>query len=517
MDGVTEDNEEFPGNYILYNKDDDDNDGVIDYDDTENTAEDDLVRIIPHWVEPAHCLYGSYCSISGSVTFNVSPAGTKVKVWESQTKVTEVNLPETYNTPDDLPKEFWVEGIDESDGPGDVVFTLTHNGLGFQDKVKVTVVHVELFIDAGYTQILDDWPKDGDHLRSPKYIFGEDDPIYVRVKNIGKDPDEAENFYAAVAVKSQYSPYIYLSLQETGVDTQIFAGELLYVSDGTDIGNKKTWVIDEEVLNFWLTIPIGSTAYKRSEDVMVDRAEIGVEWQKYYDVYCSHGGLIFTERFGEQLYCNIGGEPGLLWFKNFDRNNLDSLPSHWKPPGDSVYADSVDITSWSGHSWGITNLHFFTNSSCIDLPRADMDLGDTDAEWVIFDTCWFLDGDANNLKTDLLSSNPNARSAHMFLGFAPINDNPDDWVMTYWRDLNCGKIFADLLEDMSIQEAWFEYCDETQYKGCKARVFRPIGPLDDYSGESLAGPGPIEVLRDPIPSDDWKIKDHINTTGPDPP
>jgi hypothetical protein len=276
----------------------------------------------------------------------------------------------------------------------------------------------------------------------------------------------------------------------------------------------KIKVINEEVMDFYLLIPPIYGSYKKSEDVMVDRAEIGVEWQKAYDPYCSHSDPISTYRFGEQLFDNIGGEPNLVWFKNFDCNNLESERSHWEPPDDSTYTDSVDITSWSGHSWGLTNLHFFTNSSCINLPRSNIDLGETDAEWIIFDTCWFLDGTPENLKADFLSSNPNARSAHMFLGFGK---RPVDPVMTYWFYPDCGWYFTQRLKETTIKRAWFDYCEYRQFKGCKARVFRPIGPLYDYSDESLAGPGPIQVLRDPIASDDWRIKAYIKTTPPDPP
>lgn len=290
MDGVNEDNEEFPGNYILYNKDDDDGDGVLDYDDgynkngiegdedDENIYENDLVIIYLSWVEPSNYM-------TGTVTFDVTSGASKVRVWENSTKGTQVSLPATFNTPGDLSKTFYVEGIEESSGPRDVTIKLTYTkqGLTFEDKIKVTVVHVELYRDAEYTQLLDDWAKvpGEDLLRSPKYMFGEDDPIYVQVKNIGIDPSNIENISSAVAVKSQSSSeYIYLTLQETGVDTEIFrnseaAGELLYLSTSSSEGDgDKIKVVDEEVLNFWLKFPPRDGGiYKRSMDVMLDRGE----------------------------------------------------------------------------------------------------------------------------------------------------------------------------------------------------------------------------------------------------
>ena len=381
-------------------------------------------------------------------------------------------------------------------------------------------MHVELFRDEDYTQLLDDWPKDGDHLRSPKYMFGENDPIYVQVNNIGIDPDVAETKYEVVLVNSQSGGPIYLDLKETGVNTEIFRnsiagrGELLYLSteDIDDypvtVDPDKITVMNEEVLNFYLTIPLLCGMYKRSEDVMVDRAEIGTEFQENYLSYCGHPhppfSYIPTEKFGGQFHDNIGGEPGLVWYKNFRNKDLDSKQVHWHADTDSYYADAVDFVSWSGHNTyqnSQIHLHFFNDSpSCDIFPRASTNLGDKDADWVIFDTCISLDGWKEDLKDELLTS---GRCAHMFLGYGNAS---------YWNYPNCGKFFTERLKETTIQQAWFDYCEETLYEGSKVKVFRPVGPLVNYSDESLAGPGPIEVMRDPIATDDWRIKTYEKLT-----
>lgn len=151
----------------------------------------------------------------------------------------------------------------------------------FEDRIKVTVVEVELFRDSSYSQVLDDWPKDGDLLRSPKYMFGEDDPIYVQVYNLGTDPQTAELVYNFVKVTSESDPtgIITLTLTETGVDTQIFRNtvdELLYLSDSTSQtgSGDKIEVIGEEVLTFWLRIQPGTDNYCTCKTVMVDRGEV---------------------------------------------------------------------------------------------------------------------------------------------------------------------------------------------------------------------------------------------------
>ena len=52
-----------------------------------------------------------------------------------------------------------MEGIEPSDGPRDVEFTVTYTveGLTFEDKVKVTVVYVEFVEDTGQIYGYDDY------------------------------------------------------------------------------------------------------------------------------------------------------------------------------------------------------------------------------------------------------------------------------------------------------------------------------------------------------------------------
>jgi hypothetical protein len=152
MAGVNEDKEEFPGNYILYNKDDDDSDGIPDYDDDENIYENDLVAITLSRVEP-------YEYMTGQVTFDVTSGASKVIIWENSTKGTQVSLPATFNTPGDLGKTFYVEGIEPSDGPRDVTIKLTYTKGGriFEDKIKVTVFYVEFVEDTGQIYGYDDY------------------------------------------------------------------------------------------------------------------------------------------------------------------------------------------------------------------------------------------------------------------------------------------------------------------------------------------------------------------------
>jgi len=462
MDGVNEDNEEFPGNYILYNKDDDNNNGVPDYEDPGSPAEDDLVKIIPHWVEPSACwITPDYC-LSGQVTFDISSGDTKVKVWTSATKGIEVSLPQTYATPDDLPKIFYVEGIDPSDGPRDVVFTLTYDNLGpnFVDKVMVTVVEVELFKDSDYTQVLDDWPKSGG-LRSPKYIFGEDDPIYVQVKNIGTDPDIEETRYNVVAATSDSGGLIYLDLKETGADTQIFRnsiadnGELLYLST-EDIDDypvimdpDKIKVMNEEVLTFWLSIPPIYGAFKRSEDVMVDRGEVAaVDGTPTLDAAEFHGDMLSSHD----------------WFSNglYDKNHDKNLGDDDKCV---ELGNKSDIMYIAGHCWSgddPTRIYAVDNTyglkergSSENLQVADVGTWARELDWLILAACSTCKIDFDTMEgpgTEWIGTMDDGGLTHGIMGYqygAPGGSTPT-------TDVELADEFVSALNSNTVKNAWID-------------------------------------------------------------
>jgi len=217
---------------------------------------------------------------------------TALKVWGSPTKgnmiIPHGDPPCYYKiwdlSEESVPETLYVEGIAPTYPKTDTLWLsyIAKDGPSIHfDTVKFGVVPMGVFRDASCSQVLDDWPEDGDQLRSPKYIFGEDDPIYVQVANLGTDPLEVETFTDVVWVTSESdtSDTVKLKLQETGPSTQKFRnleelGELLYLSTSSSKGVKdKIEVIDEEVLTFWLEIQPGSDNYVTCKTVMVDRGE----------------------------------------------------------------------------------------------------------------------------------------------------------------------------------------------------------------------------------------------------
>ena len=359
-----------------------------------------------------------------------------------------------------------MEGIEPSGGPRDVEFTVTYtkDGLTFEDKVKVTVVHVELYRDAAYTQLLDDWPKlpGEDLLRSPKYVFGEDDPIYVQVKNIGTKPDVAETIYNVVFADSQSGGPICLDLKETGVNTEIFRnsiagrGELLYLSteDIDDypvtVDPDKITVMNEEVLNFWLAMPPGGTwYYKRSEDVMVDRAEVAaVDGTPTLD----------AAEFHNDMLSNYD------WFSNglFDKDNDKNLGDDDKCV---VLGNNVDFMYIAGHCWSgddptriyaVDNTYGLKERGYADnLQVVDVGTWARELDWLVLAACSTCKIDSVTLEgpgQEWIGTMDGGGLTHGIMGYrygAPGGTTPT-------TDVELADEFVSALNSSTVKDSWID-------------------------------------------------------------
>jgi len=153
MEGVDDAKEETVGGFIALNDDDDDFDGVMDIDDgynkdgipgnddDVNMSENDLVKITLNKVLPE--------SLTGSLTLS---AGNGIKIWQSAIKGgAALTLPVQFNTPADLPKELWIEGVMASTEIRDSFVRLEYE-IGdrtFMDNIKITVIDVDITTPAG--------------------------------------------------------------------------------------------------------------------------------------------------------------------------------------------------------------------------------------------------------------------------------------------------------------------------------------------------------------------------------
>jgi len=143
VEGVDEELEEDPGRFIWVNDDDDDENGTPDKDDTGATAgEDDLVGL-------AVTADGS---MVGTLTLQVVSGATRIRVYENANRSNPVTLPQSWEL-DGLLKTFtvtyYVEGVVASTSVRDVELALTLDGPGVncEDKVKLTVLDVEIEIN----------------------------------------------------------------------------------------------------------------------------------------------------------------------------------------------------------------------------------------------------------------------------------------------------------------------------------------------------------------------------------
>jgi hypothetical protein len=274
-------------------------------------------------------------------------------------------------------------------------------------EVQVAVLKVELFRDDACTKILDDWPAESGKPRSPKYVFGAENGIYVQVTG----PAGLGNSYFTVKVTSEADTTgIHLHLHETspGIyrNCNASGSEVLYLDKPTHVGTANDIylkVLEEEVLPFTLK---ASGTEVCSTDVKTDRAEIGVEWQGEYATYDTSATLNTADDFTDGVYDHMG-DANLVWAKEFNNGNLNSKEGHWDSGGDSSWADAVDFAVWCGHGHRVPAegyMRFFVDlvggvkQPANQLFWSEIDWGDLDVDWVILNTCNQLNGTDAELK-----------------------------------------------------------------------------------------------------------------------
>ena len=187
----------------------------------------------------------------------------------------------------------------------------TVGGVTVSDNTSnIYAVQVELFRDSDENKPLKDWPAETGKPRSPKYLFREDDAIYVRVEYYAPYSDTTEHYDDAVCVTSATAG-LWLDVWELSDNTRDcynkYANkELLYLSDSTvdsPTEDDKIEVVDEEVLTFYLEVPPQSGNYVESNWVMVDRAEVAaVDGTPTLDAAEFHGDMEADDWFSAGLY-----------------------------------------------------------------------------------------------------------------------------------------------------------------------------------------------------------------------
>jgi len=266
--------------------------------------------------------------------------------------------------------------------------------------------------------------------------------------------------------------------------------ELLYLGEDSndDANNNDTIEIqDEEVLTFWLEVPPGSGTYIESNSVMIDRAQVGVEWQRDYETYSERGELGEAEYACGGFLDNID-TASRVWCKDFNNGDLSSKEANWMGAGDNDYVDSVDLALRYGHGDQDVfenYLAFFVDKvGGVKQPEdklywSEILWGDKDVDWVAIWSCYFLDGDDSDLKN---MADPGG--VHLICGY-----------VTEALDSNFGKYFAEHVRSETVKQAWFHTNREYNSPNTTARVFGPSRCANDCTYGLQ--------LRDSILSDDF--------------
>ena len=144
IDNLSEQSETETGAYIFLNWDDDNNNDVCDKDESNVVSnEDDIIpfnlTIIPDNTN------------QGTIELSAPSGSSKIKIWTSPNKATQITLPKTWNLAQEpIPSTLYVEGIQKSETERDIVLRIKYtnnvNGVNksTQDEIKLTVVNLKL-------------------------------------------------------------------------------------------------------------------------------------------------------------------------------------------------------------------------------------------------------------------------------------------------------------------------------------------------------------------------------------
>ena len=263
--------------------------------------------------------------------------------------------------------------------------------------------------EANFEVMLTDYPAEGGRPRNPKYLFGKEAPIFIQVRNI--EPGQG-TLLRRVRASSESDPvYVEITLKETAPQSGIYRNvvgewsELLYLGEESGGSPAHLEVIDEEVITFRLVSDSGVDADVQAEyQVMADRAECGSGYYNYVDAPPwpqLNSTTDIHNDFIQMLTDTKGGydKPDaapVLWSTYEGAGDAVCRKSHYASPTDSDKADAADIVIWSGHGTDTDTPNDYycafldVSKNTQKLHHGDVQLGNTDAEWAIFQTCRFL-------------------------------------------------------------------------------------------------------------------------------
>ena len=143
----------------------------------------------------------------------------------------------------------------------------------------------------------------------------------------------------------------------------------------------------------------------------------------------------------------------MAWDQDFEESGVGSPTTGT----DQVYADNVDIVFFSGH--GSSSGPLFGRDDRDDgrARPSEIELGDRQCEWIIFDACEVLKSSTRTNWQKIF------KGLHYILGFHT----------TCHDKSNRGKKFAQRLNSgYTVRTSWIKACKETEGSGTKCAYYR---------------------------------------------
>ncbi len=171
LQGLAEADEVCPGGFLCLNVDDDDKDGKIDLADDNVAADDELMQLRID-KDPAK-----------TMVLDAPKGKERIRIWQQRQKLIEVPLPKTFG-PGVFNQTLWIEGIKASDELGDVELVLSCADPKCEDRLKLTVLKVDLDVDADRDGTVE---ADRDDTREEEWERGADKRGAVVLPNSDED------------------------------------------------------------------------------------------------------------------------------------------------------------------------------------------------------------------------------------------------------------------------------------------------------------------------------------------
>lgn len=309
---------------------------------------------------------------------------------------------------------------------------------------SLSLLDMRLFRDKALTKPLDDWPAETGKLRSPKYIFGKKDSIYIRVKG----PAWLGSNLSVRVTSESDTDGVEIDLVETnGTYVNDAQRGLLRLGDATVAGPTNfIKVVEEDVLTFKLKVRGCETGY--NPDVMVDRgehAECGIS--VFFGDAAAFNGEMDANRVH---WWNVGYAQYSDQCASPSDQDYGKMPSFIRSSGtnkaNSVESDFFLYTCHGDNGGNGVLLDNSGNPIMYPSNMANSSDWNNDVEWVWADAC------------STLSTNGTGRDGWDDALFG--TDRPAHMILGYWQGVGTDiadeiQSFFDYATNMTIVEAYF--------------------------------------------------------------